>query len=388
MQDIKYGMAVVVTSCILHPASCILHPASCTTHLLPRRLSFAALPASRMLARDDRRRRLLNEEIAGAAAREGETAAGSSRAAGRRKARYARAADMAHQPRITDLIPRRKLTLGLWCLLGVATIAALEALYWWMPRVAKMTRDGRVAAFDLDGEGSLGAWFTAMLLAATGLAAVLIYSLRRHRLDDYRGRYRLWLWAAAAFFIMSIDEAGSLHEGFKEMMYYLTAERLYGDGSVWWVMAYGAVFGLLGLFIVWDARESWLAELSFLATAGFYAVAVATQLGLLLPNRGARAVMLEEGCEMLGAITLLLGMVTYARHIILQIECAPARRKRKVKRGARAVKGTAAVAVTSSPPIAARIEQRPGGQLPKDPPHTAPPAAVAINKPKAPSKGH
>ena len=47
------------------------------------------------------------------------------------------------------------------------------------------------------------------------MTAVLIYTLRRHRLDDYGGRYRLWLWAAACWFVMSMDEACTLHEGFK-----------------------------------------------------------------------------------------------------------------------------------------------------------------------------
>src|SRR5205823_14278964 len=65
-------------------------------------------------------------------------------------------------------------------------------------------KDGRIAAFDLDGEGSLGAGFSAALLALSGVTAVLIYTLRRHRLDDYRGRYRLWLWAAMCWFVMSM----------------------------------------------------------------------------------------------------------------------------------------------------------------------------------------
>ena len=92
-----------------------------------------------------------------------------------------------------------------------------------MPRVAAMTTDGRVAAFDLDGEGSLAAWYSSLLLTVASLCALLCYSLRRHRLDDYKARYRIWLAAAMCWFVMGVDEAGSLHEGFKELI--LVRER-------------------------------------------------------------------------------------------------------------------------------------------------------------------
>jgi hypothetical protein len=402
-------------SSLLHFFASSLLPASLSYKLARPRLSSAAIslrPGQPMLSRDDRRRRLLTEGVLGASG-DAEAAGGSpGPSASRRSARYAKAADMSHQPRITDLVPQRKLILWLWCFLGAAMVAGLEALYWWMPQVAAMTRDGRVAAFDLDGEGSLGAWFTSLMLGMSALTAVLIYTLRRHRLDDYRGRYRLWLWAAACFFVMSVDEAGSLHEGFKEMMFYFTAERLYGDGSAWWVIAYGSVLGLVGLFILWDLRESWFSALSFLATGGAYATAVATQLGFLLPERGARAVMLEEGCEMLGAMMLLLSLATYARHIIREIEGVSGKRTRKVKRKAErptALKsatktsaaktdgGTASTTLTASSsasPAAAKVESRPASaQLRKDPPHATPtgPAAKTVapaaNKAKFDRKG-
>jgi hypothetical protein len=364
-----------------------------------------------MLIRDDRRRRLLTEAALGAPGDAEPSASSPGRSTARRSARYAKAADMSHQPRITDLVPQRKLTIWGWCFFGAAAIAGLEALYWWMPQVAKMTRDGRVAAFDLDGEGSLGAWFTSLMLGTAALASLLIYTLRRHRLDDYRGRYRLWLWAAACFFVMSIDEAGSLHEGFKEMMFYLTGERLYGDGSAWWVIAYGAVLGLLGVVILWDLREAWFSALSFIATGGLYGVAVATQLGLLLPERGARGVMLEEGCEMLGAMMLLLSLATYARHIIREIDGTAGKKTRKLKRketaptalksatktsAAKTEDGTAAVAATATATttVGTKPDSRlPTSQLRKDTPHatlsgpTAKTAVAGGNKSKLDRKG-
>jgi len=235
---------------------------------------------------------------------------------------------MDEQPRLTDLVPRRLTTYVLALLAGLAIVAGLEGLFAWMPQLAPMTTDGRVAAFDLDGEGSLAVWFSSMTLALAGLVAILVFTIRRHRTDDYPGRYRVWLWAAACWLLLSIDETSSLHEGFKEMMVLVTGTRVFGDGSIWWVAPYFFLLGAVGTRLLVDMRECWLSSGALLATAACYAVAVVTQLGWILPEAGARGFMVEEGAEMVGNLMLLLAMALHARHVILDAEgLLPKRRK-------------------------------------------------------------
>lgn len=239
---------------------------------------------------------------------------------------------MDAQPRITDLIPRKTSTLALFFLAGLLVVVGLEALYAWMPRLAGMTTDGHVAAFDLDSEGSLGAWFSSLVLLASSLTALLVWSLRRHRLDDYHGRYRIWFWAAACWCVMSIDEACSLHEGFKEMMSHLTGTRIYGDGSLWWVMAYGVVLGTVGIRLTLEMR-SCRASTAALVLAGIcWVVAIVAQVEAIMPRTGARGVMVEEGCEMLGDLLLLLSMTVHARYIIRDVQGADGASEQKPKR--------------------------------------------------------
>jgi len=147
--------------------------------------------------------------------------------------------------------------------------------------------------------------------------AVLVFTVRRHKTDDYRGYYRVWLWAAMCWFLLSLDETASLHEGFKEMMAYLTGTRLLGDGSIWLVMPYGFLLGAVGTRLVVDMRHCWLSTGAMIAVAVCYAVAVATQLQWLLPETGARGIMVEEGAEMVGNLMLFLAMGLHARHVIL-----------------------------------------------------------------------
>jgi hypothetical protein len=294
--------------------------------------------------RDDRRRRVLTDEVLGDspatdAPEETSPARRSTRSARTTARRYNEAALMDGQPRLTDLIPQRIITVVLWFLGGIALIAGLEAGYAYMPELAKKATDGRVEALDLDGEGSLAVWFSSTLLSLAALTALVTYAVRRQRMDDYHGRYRIWLWAAMCWFLMSLDETASLHEGFKEMMSHLTGRRLMGDGSLWWVMPYMLLLGVVGVSLLLEMRASRWATALFILTAVSYAVAVVAQLGWILPESGARGVMVEEGCEMLGHLLLLLTMAVYARHVIRDAQglvperaAKPAKKPRKERK--------------------------------------------------------
>lgn len=280
---------------------------------------------------DDRRRRVLTEEVIGAAA----PADAADEAGGRRRRSDdgAKGARMSLKSRrVNDLVPRGWLAIAGWLTLAVLLIAGLEALYFYMPKLAPSTTDGRVAALDLDGEGGLAVWFSSTLLLLAAGMTWIVYGMRRQQPDDYHGHYRVWLWAAVCWAVMSLDESASLHEAFKELMSQQTGQRLYGDGSLWWVISYGVVLGAVGLRLVWDMRLYRLSTAVFLAAGTCFALAVAAQLELILPASGARGVMLEEGLEMVGDVLLLLAMTLHARYLIFVAEGIITPRKVKAKR--------------------------------------------------------
>jgi hypothetical protein len=271
--------------------------------------------------RDERRRRLLADDLCGQIEAAGSPPASATDGllAPRKSPNYGDAAFMDEQLRLTELIPRRLTTFALLSFAALAVVAGLEALYAWTdtPALKRLTTDGAVAAFDLDGEGSLAVWFSSVTLLLASLAALLVYTVRRHKTDDYRGYYRVWLWAALCWLVMSIDETSSLHEGFMGMMSYVTGTRVYGDGSVWWVVPYFFLLGAVGTRLLVDIRHCRLSSIALLTTAGCYALAVATQV---LGDGLTRSVMLEEGAEMVGNVFLLLAMGLHARYVILDAE--------------------------------------------------------------------
>jgi hypothetical protein len=68
------------------------------------------------------------------------------------------------------------------------------------------------------------------------------------------------------------------------------------------------------------------------AAASCYILAVVTQLGGILPQSGARGVMLEEGAEMFGNVFLFLAMLLHARYVVLDAEGLLPERRRKSQR--------------------------------------------------------
>jgi len=235
------------------------------------------------------------------------------------------------QRRLIDVIPTSYITLTLLLLGGAAIIAGLEALYYWMPRIAPMTSDGAVAALDLDNEGSLATWFSSATLGMASLVGLIVYWVRKQRADDYHGRYRIWLGASLCWLVMSIDEASSLHEGFKEMMTLATGWRIWGDGSLWWATPYALVLSVVGVRLLLDMRPARLPIAALLLAGGCYVSGVLAQLGLLIPDAPAKAIMLEEGAEMAGHLLLLFCMTVSARYMILDAQGLLTKRRRRVE---------------------------------------------------------
>ena len=289
---------------------------------------------------DDRRRRVLTEEVIGGAGAESGEPAGDSPAkpaARRRRSAaavrpYGDTALLDKQPRITDLIPQRYGVLALWFLAGVTVVAGLESLYAFLPELASKTADGTLAAFDLEAEGSLAAWFSSSTLSLASAVAVVIFSIRRHKADDYHGRYRIWLWAALCWLVMSMDEGGSLHEAFQELMSYATGQRGYGDGSIWWIGVYSFALGAVGTRLALEMRDCRSSTASLFIAAGCYVAAVVARLNVILPDAGSLRVMVEEGAEMSGNLFLLLAMTLHARYVILDAQgLLPAKKEKPAK---------------------------------------------------------
>lgn len=225
---------------------------------------------------------------------------------------------MERRTRITDLIPQSYGALALWFVTAAALVGGLEALHHYAGRLPFQAADGRIAAFDLTGKSSLASWYSTFLLQLASAAALVVYSIRKHRSDDYHARYRIWIVAAFCWFVGGIDVAAGLHEGFQGLMIALTGNRILGDGAIWWIGGYAVVPGLVGLRLLFDMKECRSSTVAFLLSGACYVAAGLATLQLLPPVPGVDAVLLEAGLVMAGHLLLTMSMTLHARYVVLE----------------------------------------------------------------------
>jgi hypothetical protein len=121
--------------------------------------------------------------------------------------------------------------------------------------------------FRLDRTDSLGQFFqTSMLLLAAGIS-LLIYQLRRYRLDDYQGQYRLWRTTLIVSLLAAFNCQCSLIEWSGSAIDAVLGRRLALSGANWVRMVTTMGLFILAIRVFVDVRRS-RAALMMLLTAG------------------------------------------------------------------------------------------------------------------------
>lgn len=218
---------------------------------------------------------------------------------------------------ITDLIPTRHYTLITAFLLGLTAVTTLTALHGYGEGWANTLGAEHLAALSLGGNGTLACWMSSFLLVLAMTLCLLIYVIRRHKLDDYRARYRIWLWAACCMLVASIDATAGLHTILQGVLVHLSGTPLYGDGTVWWILPFSVAYGMLGILLLVDMRHCLTAAAGCVAAIMLYAAAILLRLGLVLEPGGALSTLLLADSILIGHVLLLLTLGFYSRHVLL-----------------------------------------------------------------------
>ena len=189
---------------------------------------------------------------------------------------YADAAKHEEQLKITDLIPRQNILIAailVGCLIfvGALNYLAINVASW-----SEVLSDSATETLSFSGSGSLSSWFSSILLMMTSVASLQIYSMRRHRNDDYGGKYRIWVWLAVLFIAASVNCVVD----FKSVFQSLAATTGYPLGkNILWLL--GMKFLVLNLIIVrglLEIRQSRPATVAVVLAWVAYSIALAVQL--------------------------------------------------------------------------------------------------------------
>jgi hypothetical protein len=260
--------------------------------------------------------------------------------------RYSDAAGVENHPQITDFIPRRYPTIVVLVLIGAGLTTAMAALHDFARPIAAATGLQNTTAIEFDAYGSLSSWLASVVMLVASATCLLTYSIRRHRIDDYRGRYRVWLGAALACFIVSANSVAGLHQVGADVLSHVTGWSALPQGAMWWLVFAGLPITWIVVRSMLDMRECRVATALLVAAVASYSVSAAAFLDLLV-IQVPRVKSLTIGASLLlGHWLVLASAVAYARFIVLDAQgLVPIRRRATAKRAAK----SESAKTTSSP---------------------------------------
>jgi hypothetical protein len=174
-------------------------------------------------------------------------------------------------------------------------------------------------------------------------ASLQIFALRRHKSDDYRGRYRIWLWSALVLTLASADTSADLHRMVRGLMVYWTGRPLGGNGTLWPWLVCGVPVAIFGVCLLIEMRRARPAAALLMLAALSYAVGAGFSSGLIRLAAVPQPGVPQATTLMLGHALVLISVWTYARHVYREAHNLIA------VRAIRSAKTQAAAATSSRP---------------------------------------
>jgi hypothetical protein len=277
--------------------------------------------------RDQRRRMLVSWKKSAPA---GQTAAA---AAPRSPAEYSPEAAPERQRGPAVLLPTGLggLTLAIAAILlpvvGGIALGALETVTGTKPftptgRFAR-TLQAFEACFDPRSLASLQGWMAQLFLMIAAGVATIVRLMRRHRRDDYHGRYRAWGWLAGLFLFTACAGVVPLGSLVAAGLTDATGVAFGPGGMGWWFALAATLYGIVALWAVLPLHERlgtafWLV----LALASWAGSATAVWLGPQWRWHGIGVHSLWA----LGAAFAAIAMLAAARSVIREVRGLPARK--------------------------------------------------------------
>ncbi len=284
---------------------------------------------------DQRRRRVLIEEnlaVAGSINRGGSkgTASEASEPAGRA---YSEAALAATQPPIVAILAERPWTLAVVSLSALAAFVGLLAAYGQLALLPATARPSGLLALDVQSAGSLSRWLASLLLAAAAFQGAQIYRLRRHKTDDYRGRYRVWAWIPLVLFTIGACTATGFHGDIALLSAQLIDPSEAAVHADMWPIAACVLWSVVALRLGFELRDS-RGSLALLAlTTLCYFGSATGQLIEIQPTNQLVHVMATTALANLGHLSLFLMVAVFGRRVYLESQGLLQQRiKRRTKR--------------------------------------------------------
>ncbi|TWT83369.1 hypothetical protein CA13_48340 [Planctomycetes bacterium CA13] len=218
-----------------------------------------------------------------------------------------------------SLVPvkRRTLLTASAVLMGIALLlcsAHYIAVAW--PSVANQPEIAR--PLRLDRPDSFGRWVQVMLLATSAGASLLIYQVRRYRIDDYTGQYRLWRLVLILLVLASVNSLVSVVDWSGAIMDVGFGKRVALSGNDWFRLVISIGGAVLCLRMVAEVRTSRWSLVTMITAWSFFAIPVAANWNFLNVDSLGKWTLVT--CSpLIACTTLFISLGGYLRMLFRQV---------------------------------------------------------------------
>lgn len=267
-----------------------------------------------------RRRRVMKEEVLSASFAAYGTDAQQRNLEPGDTPRYGAGANIENHPQVTDFVPRRYRMIALIAFLGIAVGTFAEVMAQYSEKISSWAQVVSPSEITTLFSGNLLAWTSAAMLLATACYARLIHSLRRHRVDDYKGRYRVWRIAVWGSVLLSVNSVLSVHEPVSRVLGNLSGYSLLPAHAGWWLIPAILVGGWVMTRLMIDVAESRFSLFSYTLAVLCFSLAAASSLGWSPSFLAELPGILGRTMPVAANLCLLSGTLFYARYIVLDVQ--------------------------------------------------------------------
>lgn len=289
---------------------------------------------------------------------------------------YGDAARERYHPRITQFVPQRPWTVLVLTLAALTVIVGLQAMYAQCFVRPEMARTVPFRCLHPQYAGSLAGWLSSLCLLAAAFQSVLIYRIRRHKIDDYRGRYRIWLVMPALLSVSAMFVATGIHVDLVALLAHALWSPSIGTASEQasaTVIATTLLVFAIGVRMAFEIRASRLSMLFLFCTVAAYLAAAVMRLNVVRSETELLTGMATSSAMLLGHCCAALACTSYARYVLLDAKGLVEHKQKesgdssKSKRRSQAEKRTAKVDTDiekTSPKASSRGNSNSAGETP------------------------
>ena len=240
---------------------------------------------------------------------------------------YSQAVRKACQQRLVQLIPvRRGMVAAALTVFWLAYIVLVYCHYLFHiqplnPKRWNLATLPLASLFDLTAWNSISHWLSCQLWLLTAIACWMTFNLRRHKLDDYRARYRVWaiMGFVALFLHFDAGTSALLLLG-QSIDPWARAEIGYGGWPLVLAMT-ASMVGVMGIRLCSELKSVPSSVLSWVMGLAAVAASALLGTGLLKTGWAPETLRLMSGSLWLaGALAVFQAVAMYLRHTYIQAQ--------------------------------------------------------------------